>query len=118
MYFDSHTALAIYGTSLVKVGSVYYLYVTVQQNANSLPAIYVATSLDCDVWSDLLPTSVTIGAYPSVVHDGTGFHLFFEKPSGAQVQVWHCLSSDGTTFDSPVALTSETTGAGAPRRSC
>jgi hypothetical protein len=114
VYFDSHTALAIYGTSLVKVGSIYYLYVTLQQNANSLPAIYVATSLDCDVWSDLVPTSVTIGAYPSVTHDGTGFHLFFEKPSGAQVQVWHCLSSDGTTFDSPVALTSETTGAGAP----
>ena len=116
VYFNDHPALAIYGASLTKVGSTYYLFVTLQQDNVSVPAIYVATSNDCDSWSDLQPTSITVGAYPCIIYDvvSAQFYITYEAPNGAHVQIWTASSTDGITFGTPTVVTSESVDAGSP----
>ena len=114
VYFKDRSELRIYAPSFVKVGGTYYLFMAVQSDAVTAPAIYVSTSSDADAWSDPVPTSIDAGGCPSVVHDGTRFHLFFETPAGASVQVFHATSDNGIAFNAPAQVTSEPLGAGHP----
>lgn len=97
---------AIYGSSIIKVGSIYHMWYTGQ---STLGKIGYATSSDGITWNKYSINAVLVGTvgkfdssqvfYPNVVFDGTNFNMFYVGHNGT---IWggigYAISPDGINW--------------------
>lgn len=98
--FEDDASAGMYGPCVIKDGSSFRLYLTVQPTGGFPSYIAVTTSPDADVWES--PQQVdgpSSGCSCScVVKDGVTYHMWYQAASSGQQAIFYATSTDGSTF--------------------